>query len=98
MAASRSLSFARAERVQAEQDRERVKVDAETIIVKAKGEADFGHIDDCLEPNCLVRDGHLDTEFLRLIVGNRSPGHKPVAGIASCSQHVRHQPTRRRLP
>lgn len=84
--------------MQAEQDRERAKVDAETIIVKAKGEADFGRIDDCLEPNCLVRDGRLDPEFLRLILGNRSPGHKPVAGIASCSQHVRHQPTRRRLP
>jgi hypothetical protein len=33
-------TLARAQRVQAEQDRERAKVEAETIIVKAKGEAD----------------------------------------------------------
>src|SRR6185295_15116110 len=33
-------TLARAQRVQAEQDRERAKVEAETVIVKAKGEAD----------------------------------------------------------
>jgi len=33
-------TLARAQRVQAEQDRERAKVEAETIVVKAKGEAD----------------------------------------------------------
>jgi len=32
--------LARAQRVQAEQDRERAKVEAETVVVKAKGEAD----------------------------------------------------------
>ena len=33
-------TLARAQRVQAEQDRERAKIEAETVIVKAKGEAD----------------------------------------------------------
>jgi membrane protease subunit HflC len=33
-------TLARAQRVQAEQDRERAKVEAETVVVKAKGEAD----------------------------------------------------------
>lgn len=33
-------TLARAQRVQAEQDRERAKVEAETVIIKAKGEAD----------------------------------------------------------
>ena len=32
-------TLARAQRVQAEQDRERAKVEAETVVVKAKGEA-----------------------------------------------------------
>ncbi len=34
-------TLARAQRVQAEQDRERARVEAETVVVKAKGEADF---------------------------------------------------------
>ena len=33
-------TLARAQRVQAEQDRERARVEAETVVVKAKGEAD----------------------------------------------------------
>ena len=33
-------TLARAQRVQAEQDRERAKVEAETVVVKARGEAD----------------------------------------------------------
>jgi regulator of protease activity HflC (stomatin/prohibitin superfamily) len=37
-------TLARAQRVQAEQDRERAKIEAETVIVKAKGEADSQYV------------------------------------------------------
>src|SRR5215813_8447441 len=37
-------TLARAQRVQAEQDRERAKVEAETVIVKSKGEADSQYV------------------------------------------------------
>ena len=37
-------TLARAQRVQAEQDRERTKIEAETVIVKSKGEADSQYV------------------------------------------------------
>src|SRR5262245_63429608 len=37
-------TLARAQRVQAEQDRERAKIEAETVIVRAKGEADSQYV------------------------------------------------------
>lgn len=37
-------TLARAQRVQAEQDRERAKIEAETVIVKARGEADSQYV------------------------------------------------------